>query len=1379
MKRFFPLLLLPAALAAPLLPWPISLLSLTLLTLLWLGLARPPRRELAVASLSLAGMWSVLALDGVSLLGTWETPEQFRRRATAGYTREWERLEREAAAAVASLGGRTGSPAGRGGRGGPAAAAWDPPDTAAEELATFDRLERQAAGWLAQRGRRALLLVDQDGYAKAWAGEGLLHELEDVPHSGRTAIAGGGAVSLFVVQPLDASRHPWRVVAGVSYSTSDWPFGGLEPRRWSIVKSEAGAVGTVPIALPNTPTLVIRPRTRLPRALQEQVRLWLWGASAAALLALAGMRGLALLLPGEGAARSARPPRAEVVTLAASGVLAAGLATDLPPPFLAALACGGGALLLAYGLTRGPEREGRLAGPFAAALLGGVAALLVGWVALLFEGRWGPLDLAAGLVVPPPLLALRLATAAVWVGWLVLAGRFRPPARGARLWGPLAVASWLGALLAADFPLLAFVLLATGGAAGALHRAGWRGKPSSSWAWTLLLAALGTAAVWEVAYRTDLAARAGGEILARLAPPAAAQMERLEGEIESHFAGLDLAEFTPRSFEGLDRDDLAYVLWRRSPLARQHALSALVVEPLAPGEQGVSFSFGIPLDSVSLRPDFSPDRFEEAALPAWDGSRIAGEAQVSFQGEPWGRARFWLLPRPGFEAGTLRRLESVELGLLRGGPAPDPTSDLGPALYALYRPDGQAILSPWKEGLPWAAGLQPRSRAVVDTPNGRARAFVRALPHLGWAVVYLPLTSPLAALERAANVAVGLALTLSVLVPPAFALALPRTAFRNLVRRTVRSYSRRLLLVYTSLLLVPLLLLNFVLVRAVAQREERQQRAAGEAALAAVQKLVGDHLNTLPTGYAVDRRILVDASQIVKHEVSLYYTSKSNLVFASSKDELFAAGFLPQRIPGEVYLRLALGRSGLAARVNRAGEDDYLELYAPPLLAASSGEENPFILSIPLLAQQEEAERQLGQLGRQGLLVTIVLFGLLAALGSRLARNFTRPITELVEGTRRIAAGAPSLGFAPTELELAALVEAIDDMAARIAQGRERLVREKHVVERMVDNITSGVVSLDGERRVLMHNRVAAELLGVSVGESLPEAVAGQERLAAVAAFLAGAGVERRRETVKLASPEGGEREWTLVWVPLPGVGEPDALLVVEDATEELRGQRLLAWAEMARIIAHEIKNPLTPIRLSAEHMREVYRRDPERFSEVFERCTANVLTQVEELRSIASDFSTYSALLRIDPQPGDLEETLGELVEGYQAAPPVGVTVRFESAGPLPARFDAKLLSRAVRNLIENALRASSGGGEVEVRLEAEGDIARLFVLDQGPGVRPAENLPRIFDPYFSTHDTGTGLGLPIARRIVEEHGGSITARNREERGLEVVITLPLEERT
>jgi two-component system nitrogen regulation sensor histidine kinase NtrY len=284
-------------------------------------------------------------------------------------------------------------------------------------------------------------------------------------------------------------------------------------------------------------------------------------------------------------------------------------------------------------------------------------------------------------------------------------------------------------------------------------------------------------------------------------------------------------------------------------------------------------------------------------------------------------------------------------------------------------------------------------------------------------------------------------------------------------------------------------------------------------------------------------------------------------------------------------------------------------------------------------------------------------------------------------------------------------------------------------------------------------------------------------RLERVARFVRDGGEEPRRENLRWHDEEGENREWTLTWVPLPGTEDPAALLVVDDVTEVVRGQRLEAWAEMARIIAHEIKNPLTPIQLSTEHMRQVYAHDRDRFDLVLERCTDNILRQVEELRDIASEFSIYSRIPKAELSPADLVAAMEELADAYRHAGEARIDL-VADVGELRARFDKKLLGRAIRNLLENALRATDGRGRVELRVERAGGRAVIRVADSGPGVDPSM-LRRIFEPYFSTYDSGTGLGLAITRRIVEEHGGEIEAHNREGGGLEVVATLPLTDET
>ena len=1362
MRRLPEVPILLAALAAPLLPSPFSAVALLALGALWLR-RRPPQREIAVVGLPL--LVAVAALAGETLLRPRldAPPETWRRAAGRGYERLWRELERDAGAAAAALPRTLQAPLAA------------PASTPAAQLDAFRRLAAQRPGRGA--GRHTLLLVDPDGAPIAWAGEGLLHELGagELPRAGRHFKAGFGAATLLVVEPLGAARRPWRVVAGASYATASLPFPAPDrERRWALVEDPGRALpGALQVPLPGSPTLVIAAARRTAAAPPLPLRPLAWGALAVALLALAVMRGVGLVLPVQ--RPEARERRLWVAALALGGAVAAGAAAALPPATLAALAAG---VALAVGGVVLPPREPGRRPPWLAPLLGALAAPLLGLAAWAL-GRGVPPDLAADLFVPAERYGLRLALAAAALGLLAGAGRLGAGARGAfwarERWAWLAVALLLAGGLLHDLPLAALPLLAAGcglAAAWAGDRR-WSEQPLALAA-LVLLATLAGAGAWETAYRLRLREAAAGELLARLMPPRAAALRPVAAGLDRHFRRRDLAQLLPRVPAGLERQDLAFALWSGSPLARGDARTALVVEPRE-GERS-SFAFGLPLDPQG-RIDVRPERWPGARLPLDRALLLSGTAPLAFRGRSWATVRWWLLPEPGFRAAAPRPLSGVAEGLLRGEPgAAEPAGLPEAARFALYDAQGRATRSPWLETPPLPPALRRRAaaQAAVRTPEGPAMAYVRPLPD-GWAAVLVPALRPLQAIERVGTWAFGTLALAAVALAAALLLALPRAAFRESLGRAVRTYSKRLLIVTTLLLLVPLLLLNVVLVRATERRLLAARRDAGEAALNTVQKVLGDYILTFAPGFgldtALDDDLLVWLSRVTRHEVNLYWGSG---VYSSSRHELFTAGLLPKRIPGEIYSRLALLGYELSSRINRAGETAYLELYAPLRVPGVPAAQARLFLSMPLLAQQEEVARDLAHLRRQGVLVSAGLFALLLAVATRLARNFTRPLTELVEGTRRIAAGAPSLDLAPTEVELAALVEAVDQMARRIAEARERLLREKQVVERMVENITSGVVSLDGEGRVLMHNRVAAELLGTRVGERLAEAVARSSRLAPVAAFLGGVAGEPARATVRLPGGEGDEREWALVWVPVPGAGEPAALLVVEDATEVLRGQRLLAWAEMARIIAHEIKNPLTPIRLSAEHMREVHKSDPQHFGAVFERCTTNILAQVEELRQIASEFSAYSSIPRIDPKPGDLAASVRELVEGYRAAPPEGVEVDLAVDGPLPARFDARLLGRAVRNLLENALRASAGGGRVTVRVEGNGEEARIVVADTGPGV-PPEVLSRIFDPYFSTHDTGTGLGLPIARRIAEEHGGDLTARNRPGGGLEVTISLPL----
>ncbi len=233
----------------------------------------------------------------------------------------------------------------------------------------------------------------------------------------------------------------------------------------------------------------------------------------------------------------------------------------------------------------------------------------------------------------------------------------------------------------------------------------------------------------------------------------------------------------------------------------------------------------------------------------------------------------------------------------------------------------------------------------------------------------------------------------------------------------------------------------------------------------------------------------------------------------------------------------------------------------------------------------------------------------------------------------------------------------------------------------------------------------------------------------------------------------------------------------------ELKGQRdqlerthrLEAWAEMARQVAHEIKNPLTPIQLSAEHLRRVHADRGEPMGPVLEGCVTSILGQVRLLRQIASEFSSFASSPTARRAPADPVQIVHEVVEPYRAGLQGRIAVINDVAAPLPTVYvDRTLVTRALANIVENALHAMPGSGSLHLTSRVEGDWVLIRVEDSGMGM-DADALARVFEPYFSTKTTGTGLGLPIALRNIELSGGHIDVDSEKGRGTAVTIKLPV----
>ncbi|MEM9553964.1 MAG: ATP-binding protein [Acidobacteriota bacterium] len=413
------------------------------------------------------------------------------------------------------------------------------------------------------------------------------------------------------------------------------------------------------------------------------------------------------------------------------------------------------------------------------------------------------------------------------------------------------------------------------------------------------------------------------------------------------------------------------------------------------------------------------------------------------------------------------------------------------------------------------------------------------------------------------------------------------------------------------------------------------------------------------------------------------------------------------------------------------------------------------------------------------LMVTLLVILAFSSIGLRLARRVTVPIQALAEATARVRTGDLDHRVeVAVDDELGALVGGFNEMTADLRRNRELVERTTRQLRSsnkrlaaVLANVAAGVIAIDADGDILTCNDAALAILaqrehGV-VGHSARDAWSDPERgkLVALLAedFTAGGQIQRQLEMTI-----GGVWKTLEVKVTtLPDAeGRPGGrVLVLEDLTELLQAQTMAAWNEVARRIAHEIKNPLTPIQLTAERLLRKHRAGDRRLGEVLEQGVPVIVREVESLKSMVDEFSRFARMPQPQPRDIDLEGLFDELVNLHRGIKP-GVRVEREiGADAGVVRFDPDQLKGALINLLDNALEATDAPGTV--RLEAERVDGRILVRvrDTGRGLRGVDK-EKVFLPYFSTKGRGTGLGLSIVHRIVSDHRATIQVADNTPHG-------------
>ncbi len=432
------------------------------------------------------------------------------------------------------------------------------------------------------------------------------------------------------------------------------------------------------------------------------------------------------------------------------------------------------------------------------------------------------------------------------------------------------------------------------------------------------------------------------------------------------------------------------------------------------------------------------------------------------------------------------------------------------------------------------------------------------------------------------------------------------------------------------------------------------------------------------------------------------------------------------------------------------------------------------------------------------LIVTLLIIFSAIWFGFYIAQGLTGSIGKLATATRRVAEG--ELDFIlekESDDEMGMLVDSFNRMTNDLQTGKKQLEsvnlalqqsnieldERRHYIETILQNVPAGVISLDAQGKVTSINKFAEDLLRIDKDDYLHQdfrTTLMPNHRVIVEKFLQEL-EESGKATIQRPLRLNLGRETFSLLVNITKLYDEalkplGTVLVFDNLTQLEKAQRIAAWREVARRIAHEVKNPLTPIQLSAQRLRKRYLYTLESDKEVFDLCTQTIINQVEELKRLVSEFSSFARMPIVQKSPNDLVQMVREILVFYEESHPY-ITFRQLEEQEIPRfNFDLKQMKRVLINLLENSITVLQEDGLIEIVLsyDPEKQVALMAVKDNGPGVADEDKL-RLFEPYFSTKKSGTGLGLAIASTVVADHGGQIRVTDNKPSGAVFTVELPI----
>lgn len=423
--------------------------------------------------------------------------------------------------------------------------------------------------------------------------------------------------------------------------------------------------------------------------------------------------------------------------------------------------------------------------------------------------------------------------------------------------------------------------------------------------------------------------------------------------------------------------------------------------------------------------------------------------------------------------------------------------------------------------------------------------------------------------------------------------------------------------------------------------------------------------------------------------------------------------------------------------------------------------------------------------------ITLLIVFAASWIGLHLAKGITGPVEKLAQATKEVSRGNLSVRVEdPASDELGELIDSFNQMISdlaesqlHIAQKTTELENRKQYIETVLHNITTGVITLDAQGNITTINPSAREMLALEeknpVGKSFRDVLNDNKYSEIVKNITWGMKNKYRLAEKEIHIVSNGQT--TTVALALSPLQQSDGdfsgmIVVFDNLTQLIKAQKMATWKEVAQRVAHEIKNPLTPIQLSAERIIKTLRKNDQSSPEVIEEGAKTIIQEARTIKSLVDEFSNFARMPKVELRPADLRPLVDQTVSLFRGIfAQLEFEVDLDADLPSSLQLDPEQMKRVLINIFDNAIEAMNKKGKIKVQafFEKKQQLVNIEISDTGPGIS-LEDKTKLFLPYFSTKKKGTGLGLSIASQIIREHSGTIRVENNSPTGARFIIQLP-----